>query len=106
MQSEGGHVKSAHAPARRPRISRGLVNYRPRILGAGLCGIMLLSIDAGDRFVSLAVQAVAFGFAWPHIAYWFASMDATDRREKINVIVDAFLGGLAVAAVAGRLWPS
>jgi class 3 adenylate cyclase len=94
------------APTPRPRISHAAVNYRPRIVGVGLCGAMLLSVAQHER-PSVLLPLAVFAFLWPHLAYLFArAKPVNDGREKANVVIDAFLGGIASAALNLRLWPS
>ena len=90
-----------------PRISHAAVNYRPRIVGAGLFGVIMLTVPA-DAGLWVPRLAYAFVFAglWPHFAYWRATRrSASPNAELHNVLVDALLGGVLAAILSFRLWP-
>ena len=97
-------MSSLAAPFPRPRLGETEINYRPRIVGSGLFGIMLVSYPGDDLLERLALAICTV--LYPHLAYWIARRRGGDRTaETPNVITDSFLGGFLAVAFSFRLWP-
>lgn len=82
--------------------------YPARAIGLGLgfvavaSAIMHLSYSSGFWFL-----LIAYTFAWPHIAYLYATrMSDSFRTGLRQLLFDSFCGGIWVAAMAFNLLPS
>ena len=93
------------APVPPSRPTYAAVNYRLRIIGCLLFGLMLISIY-GSGLSTPHFVLLAFMLGWPHLAYWRARRGGGDRRaENFNVLAECILGGVLIPAFGFRLWP-
>ncbi|MEA2464706.1 MAG: adenylate cyclase, partial [Acidobacteriota bacterium] len=100
--SKGSRIDTAPAPRR--RLSEAEINYRPRIVGSGLLGIMLISLPGEDFWPSFAIAVGTV--IYPHALYWLARLRGGGRKaETANVIADSFMAGVLAVAFSFRLWP-
>jgi class 3 adenylate cyclase len=87
-------------------LNAAAVNYRPRLVGWLLIAAMLVGVP-DERTAGARYAIAGFGLAWPHLAYWLASRSGDHlRAERINILVDSFLGGVLAVAFSLRLWPT
>jgi class 3 adenylate cyclase len=90
----------------RPRLSAAAINYRPRIIGFLLFPVMLMSIPGEENFAARSIIS-AFCLLWPHAAYWIARRRGGDSEaERMNILLESFLGGVLAVAFSLRLWPT
>jgi diguanylate cyclase len=82
--------------------------YRLRIAGLGLGFFCVASVFAQQhRGLSLWALLVFHGFFWPHVARRAALAWAVPSRgERVNLMVDALLGGFWVVAMQFNVLPS
>lgn len=98
----------SHASSLAPLTTTARANYLPRAIGLALGFLSVASVlyerDAPWWFW---VGPVLHGFVWPHVAWQWARRAADpSERERGNLMIDQFAGGLWTAAMAFNLLPS
>lgn len=96
-------------PSPQARTSFSTRIYLPRVLGLALGGLAVAAalFEQQPRASGLWALLLINALVWPHAAYQLATRAQHPRRaEKINLMIDAALGGLWVVAINGNLLPS
>jgi diguanylate cyclase len=83
-------------------------SYPARVLGLGLGFIAVAAVFwSQSRSWPLWALLTAYAFAWPHIAYLYASrVSDSYRTGQHQLMFDAVCGGLWAAAMSFNLLPS
>jgi len=103
-------MSSAAVPSVSPPRVHPLVglNYRIRIVGHAITGVILASVfyeRGAGRLVWAAM--VAHALLWPHLAYINARHGRNSKNAELtNLLGDALIIGCWSALVAFSLWPT
>jgi hypothetical protein len=95
-------------PAKGPRNRFARQIYPLRVLGLGLGFLCVAGTlqEVGAPAWGWVVL-VLHGFAWPHLAFWWASSSHKPRRaEYASLAFDSVMGGIWVAAMHVAIVPS